>query len=143
MVYVDTSALAKWYLNEAGSEDFARWIVDEPEPWISSLTITEVRCLLARRRRANEITPKIERDVLAAFQQDRAEGHLHVHPVDDAAVRAADALIARLEDHPLRTLDALHLALARQLQAPALATADATMAAAAESLGMSVVRFDA
>ena len=141
MVYIDTSALAKWYLNEPGSEDFARWIVDEPEPWISSLTVTELRCLLARRRRAGEIAREHETQCLAAFQQDEAEGHLHVHPVDDAAVQAAASLIGRLMNHPLRTLDALHLALARQVRTPTLATADATMAAAAEELGMAVVRF--
>lgn len=63
-----------------------------------------------------------------------------MHPVDDAAVLATHSLIARLEEHPLWTLDALHLALARQVQTPAIATADTTMAAAAESLGMSVLR---
>ncbi len=29
MVYLDTSALAKWYLNEARSDDFASWIQHE------------------------------------------------------------------------------------------------------------------
>jgi hypothetical protein len=96
---VDTSALAKWYLNERGSDAFA------------------------------------------TFEEDVANGHLFVHPVDDEALRAALALISRLDDLPLRTLDAIHLALARQLAASRLATADAQMADAASALGLEVVRF--
>ena len=141
MVYVDTSALAKWYLNERGSEDFADWIVEQPEPWISTLTSLEMRCLLARRRRAGEIGPGIEKRAFSTFEEDVANGHLFLHPVDDDAVRGALALIGRLAGLPLRTLDALHLALARQLAAPHLATADTVMADAASALGLEVVRF--
>lgn len=141
MAYVDTSALAKWYLNERGSEEFADWIVEQPEPWISTLTSLEMRCLLGRRRRAGEIGPDIEARAFSAFEEDVANGHLFLHPVDDDAVRGGLALIGRLAELPLRTLDALHLALARQLAAPLLATADATMADAASALGLEVARF--
>jgi predicted nucleic acid-binding protein len=42
---------------------------------------------------------------------------------------------------PLRTLDALHLALAREIPAGVLATADKTMAVGAKRMGLSVQRF--
>jgi hypothetical protein len=141
VVYVDTSALAKWYLNEAGSDDFAAWIVEQTEPWISSLTTLEMRCLLARRRRAGEISVEIEDRSFSAFEDDVANGHLFLHPVDDDALRAGLILIGHLDPLPLRTLDALHLALARQLAAPRLATADARMADAGAALGLEVIRF--
>lgn len=141
MVYVDTSALAKWYLNERGSQEFADWIVEQPEPWISTLTSLEMRCLLARRRRAGEITTESEERVYSTFEEDVANGYLFLHPVDDEALRSALALIGRLTDQPLRTLDALHLAFARQLAAPLVATADEAMAAAAVTLGLGVIRF--
>jgi uncharacterized protein len=141
MVYVDTSALAKWYLNEPGSDHFADWIVAQRETWISTLTTVEMRCLLGRRRRAGEITLETERRAFSTFEEDIANGHLFLHPVGDDALRSALVLLGRLTDLPLRTLDALHLALARQLAAPRLATADATMADAAAALGMEVIRF--
>jgi predicted nucleic acid-binding protein len=141
MVYVDTSALAKWYLNERGSDDFADWIVEQREPWISTLTALEMRCLLGRRRRADEISRETEDRAFSTFEEDVANGHLFLHPVDDEALGAALALIGRLDALPLRTLDAIHLALARQLAAPRLATADAQMADAASALGLAVVRF--
>lgn len=140
-VYVDTSALAKWYLNEPRSSDFADWIVEQAEPWISSLTSVEMRCLLARRRRTGEIDREIEIRVFSTFEEDVANGHLFLHPVDDEALLAALALIERLESVPLRTLDALHLALARQLAVPRLATADRTMAEAASELDLDITRF--
>lgn len=141
MVYVDTSALAKWYLNERGSAELTDWIVEQSEPWISTLTSLEMRCLLARRRRAGEIQPETEQRAFSTFEQDLVDGHLFLHPVDDEAVRGALALMGRLAELPLRTLDALHLALARQLAAPQIATADVKMADAAAALGLEVVFF--
>jgi uncharacterized protein len=142
-VYVDTSALAKWYLNEAGSDTFADWIVEEDEPWISSLTELEMRCLLARRRRAGEIDSDAERRAFSTFREDLAHHHLFLHPLADETVGAALVLLERLAEHPLRTLDALHLAVARQIAASRLATADEAMARAASALGIDVVRFGA
>ena len=60
MVYLDTSALAKWYLNEPRSEDFAAWIQNQDDTHISTLTLVEMRCLLARRRRAGELSMALE-----------------------------------------------------------------------------------
>ena len=69
-------------------------------------------------------------------------GYLTVYPLEDEHALAAAALIARLKSHPLRTLDALHLAIARGLDVEKVATADRIMAAAATALGMKAVRFD-
>jgi len=43
---------------------------------------------------------------------------------------------------PLRTLDALHLMIAKEIQADVLATADKMMAVGGKAMGFSVVRFD-
>jgi uncharacterized protein len=139
--YLDTSALAKWYLNEPFSEQFEAFIRAQPSAAISRLTMVELRCLLARRRRAGEITKSVETRVFAAFEQDVRAGHLQVHPFADEHLVAALGLIARLARHPLRTLDAMHLANAQALHCRQLATADRTMAAAAKAIGMAVLRF--
>jgi predicted nucleic acid-binding protein len=140
--YVDTSALAKWYLNEPRSEDFAAWVTGQRTVGISRLTVVEFRCLLARRRRAREIAARVERRIVAAFDDDVRRGFVDVYPLDDRHAIAAVEIMTALPRHPLRTLDALHLAIARETGAPALVTADRIMAAAARSLGMEVVRFD-
>jgi predicted nucleic acid-binding protein len=137
-VYVDTSFLAKWYLNEPGSEAAAAWFERECPVAISSMTLAEMASLLARRRRMGEIDATLEARIHAALDDDLALGYLECHPVPDRAVLAAARLFASLPDQPLRTLDALHLALARELALTRLATADRVLAGAARALGFTV-----
>lgn len=139
--YLDTSALAKWYLNEPFSEEFEAFIQELPSAVISRLTVVEFRCLLARRRRAGEITKTVESRVYASFEKDVGAGFLDVHPVADEHLIAAQGLITRLARYPLRTLDALHLAVAQGIHCRRLATADKTMADAGKATGFEVVRF--
>ena len=139
--YLDTSALAKWYLNEPFSEEFQAFIQEQTTAEISRLTVVEFRCLLARRRRAGDITRTIESRVYASFETDVGAGFLQVHPVADEYLIVALGLIARLGRYPLRTLDALHLAIAQGIHCRRLATADRTMAAAGKAAGLGVTRF--
>lgn len=139
--YLDTSALAKWYLNEPFSEEFEAFIREQPTAAISRLSVVEFRCLLARRRRAGEITRAIESRVYASFEKDVGAGSLQVYPVADEHLIAALGLIERLGRYPLRTLDALHLAIAQGIHCRRLATADKTMAAAGKAAGLGIARF--
>ena len=50
-IYFDTSALAKWYLNEPRSEEVEEYIQAHGPVGISDLTVVEMRSLLSRRRR--------------------------------------------------------------------------------------------
>jgi uncharacterized protein len=139
--YLDTGALAKWYLNEPRSEQFEAFIREQSSAAISRLTVVEFRCLLARRRRAGEITKSVESRVYASFEQDVGAGFLQVYPVADEHLIAALSLITRLARYPLRTLDALHLAIAQGIHCRRLATADQTMAGAGKAIGLGVARF--
>ena len=49
-VYFDTSALAKWYVNESKSNDVEAYIQRHGPVAISDLTFVEMRCLLAQQR---------------------------------------------------------------------------------------------
>jgi len=139
--YLDTSAVAKWYLNEDGSDAFVAYIKGLDVAVISSLTRTEMRSLLARRRRMGDLDPALESLIFATFLDDIAGGFLSPCPTDDARFDEAVSLIARYQEHPLRTLDALHLAVARHEQVDAIATADGVMADTAEAMGFAVARF--
>jgi len=141
MFYLDTSALAKWYLNEAGSDAFADWVEKQNDVHISSLTATEMRCLLARRKRAGEISGELEQQIFAAFTEDVEQAYLSLHTLKHDHAMTAIRLIDQLPQHVLRTLDAMHLAVARSIGADAMVTADSIMAEAAKSLAMDVVMF--
>ena len=140
-VYVDTSALLKRYVPERGSDAFDAFFIERSPVGISRLTLVEVRSGLARRRREKQLTPKQERAAMDQVHKDILDGVLVVEPGADAHLVEAFHLIDKLPGVPLRTLDAMHLAIARHTGARILATADRIQADAAEALGMAVERF--
>ena len=139
--YVDTSALAKWYLPESGSEVFAEWMQRQEDTCVSSLTITEFRCLLARRQRMELLNALQVQQISAKFKQDIEDAHLAIYPVDDRHIINATLMIESLPSVPLRTLDALHLTIAHDISAEVIATADRVMCQAAQLLNFEVVLF--
>ena len=141
IIYFDTSALAKWYINEAKSEDVEQYIREQGPVSISDLTVVEMRCLLARRRREKSIDAKMETEIFATFQEDIREKFLICHQLPEGWAAGAVNLLSVLSDIPLRTLDTLHLVIAKDLTADILATADNIMASGAKAMGISVVRF--
>lgn len=135
-VYFDTSALAKWYLNESHSEAVEKYIRKCGPVGISDLTVVEMRSLLARRRREKEIDASMESRVFATFEEDIRQGFLVCHPLSATVAAGAANLISILPDVPLRTLDSLHLAIALEWGAKTLATYDTVMAEAARKMGI-------
>lgn len=139
--YVDTSALAKWYLPEAGAERFAQFVVALDEALISRLTVVELRCLLGRRCRSGQLREEERDAAYRRFNEQVARGYIDVVAVPDSRFGEALRLIEILDASPLRTLDALHLAAARAASVDGLATADKAMAEAGHELGIEVAYF--
>jgi predicted nucleic acid-binding protein len=140
--YIDTSALAKWYFNEARSDEFVSFLVAQGAADISRLTAVELNNLVQRRRRTNDIDDALRDAILATFDEDVRKGFLLVHTLEDRhAVRAIE-LLERLSATGLRALDAIHLAIAVDIEATVIATADRIMANAAAALNLQVERFD-
>jgi predicted nucleic acid-binding protein len=140
MIYADTSALVKRYLSEPFSSEFETLFMQAPMA-ISRLSIVEMRCAVAHKRRNRQITARIENLITSEMATDIQDGVLLIGEVGTAHFTAAFHLINRLTDIPLRTLDALHLSAAEQIAASAFATADKTQADAAAALGFTVHRF--
>lgn len=115
--YIDTSALAKRYLNEPGSEALDAFLGTLSRALISRLTVVELRCLLRRRWRAGEIDDDYERAARAYFADDVRSGYFEVEPLADRHAIFAHDLIDQLSGHTLRTLDFLPLR-SRTMPAP-------------------------
>jgi len=139
--YLDTSALAKWYVPEARSDEFAEFMQSCGRASISRLTLLEMRSVLSRRRRERLIDAAEARRAWTAFRQDLLDGILELCAVADADFDNAVALLDRLAAHPLRSLDSLHLAIVLRLGFDSVVTADRTLAAAARALKLRVVWF--
>jgi predicted nucleic acid-binding protein len=133
--------LAKRYLAEPGSDEFDRFLGRRSAVTISRLTVVELYCLLNRRRRNREIDDAAQRTITAAFEEDVARGFFEVHALEDRHALTARDLLMRLNTVPLRTLDALHLAIAIAIDTDAIATADDNLAAAAAILRLKVEWF--
>jgi predicted nucleic acid-binding protein len=133
-LYLDTSALVKWYIEESDSDAFDDFLARRSGASISRLTIVELRSVLGRRRRNREISGATERAAFGLFESHVRDGLLDVLAMHDAHFVGALEIMQNLPRIPLRTLDALHLAVARANSILAVATADRLMVRAARAL---------
>ena len=139
--YLDTSALLKWYIVGQESERFTDWMTKQDDTHISQLTITEFRCMLSKRERTRDLVGVSAQQIFSTFEHDIEQGFLILHEVNNEEVTAAHQMIERLANMPLRTLDAMHLAIAERIQAEAIASADKVMLNSTEFLGMKAISF--
>jgi uncharacterized protein len=103
---------------------------------VSDFAAAEFASVIARRVRVREITRQIARIVFTEFDAWMIRGTEHVETTT-ADVMDAGRSLRRL-DLPLRTADALNIAIARRIGAT-LMTFDEKMAAAATAIGVTVV----
>lgn len=136
MTYIDTSALAKWYLLEEGSDEVEEYIRSSCPLSISLLTKVEMGSLVARRRRLGDLDAETKGKVLATFEGDIVAGYLQLVPHTVDAFLAAESLLGARPELALTTLDALHLGTLVSAGITELATADNVMAQAAATIGI-------
>jgi len=104
---------------------------------ISELVITEIVSILAPLRREQALDPKDVSAVYSTLLEEVEAGHLWPVSLSPEAHRLAERLLFLLSDTvPMRSLGALHLALATQGQARGVLTFDRGMAEAAVLAGL-------
>ena len=105
ILYLDTSALVKIYVQEVGSLDVRRQSVEAEAIATSRIAYAEARAALARKHRENGLSRKDYRSVIEDLDQDWE--NYFIVDVSDSVVRFAGILA---EKHALRGADAIHLA---------------------------------
>jgi uncharacterized protein len=138
-LYVDSSALAKLYVPEAESEKLDAYLRGRIGLMISELAITEVLSAVARRKREGELQPELANRIRDAVLADADSGSFARLHLDPAVHREAERLLLAVTSMPLRTLDALHLALAFSGAATHVLTFDRRMREAALQSGLNVI----
>ena len=142
MRFWDTSALVPLFVAERESGTIARWLREDPDVVVWTLTRVELLSALARRRREEPTAARqlrlARRQLLAAWER-----WSEVTAVDIVR-RQAERLV---ETHPLRAADALQIgaALVAAEDNPAtleFVTLDRHQAAAAEREGFHVLGQD-
>ncbi len=107
MIFVDSSALVKRYIEEPGS-DTLDILFDETDAVMASrLAYAETLCALMRRRPTLDLTDKEFAQVIAAFRHDW--GHFIVLEMNDEALQRIDRVI---DSYALKGADSIHLSTA-------------------------------
>jgi len=141
MIYLDTSALLKRYIMEPGSAAFEDFFAANAPFHSGRLTLVEARSALARRRRAGQITRKLESAAFEELRTDIQDGALVIHALDDSHATHALHILAKTTKVSLRTLDALHLSIAQEIGAEKFATSDRNQGEAARLIGFELFFF--
>jgi uncharacterized protein len=138
MVYIDTSALVPVFIREPKSEAVITWIESEGERLgLSEWSLVEFACAAAIKVRSGQAAARLAKQAMARAR-DFAQNHCTVAVPGREEFRRASALAGdtRLR---LRAGDALHLAIAKSLNARAILCLDEAMMDAARALGIEVV----
>jgi uncharacterized protein len=137
VIYVDTSLLLAVYAPEARSKEADEILESASSIFISDLTAAEFYVGLARKVKLKTLTIAQAVAAKAAFESHLDEGALQRLPLRTSHSEAAGDL-AWKTSVMLRSLDAIHLAVAADLGAP-VATFDGRLADAARDLGFEVL----
>jgi uncharacterized protein len=136
LIYLDTSVLAPFYWTEALSTSVLNLFQQHETLVISELSEVELLSALSRRVRMQEID-LADANTIA----DRFQAHLDARFYTRITLTSRHYQIAKnwmqQFDTPLRTLDALHLAIASELNVPII-TADIGLAKSARRFHLQV-----
>lgn len=130
MLFLDTSALLKRYVDEPGTDLVLRRMDEDREWGVSAIARTETQIALCRIDLGTDEDPDVRRRLRDDW--DRC----HVVPLDATCLERAMEVGCL---HGVRTLDAIHLAAADRMPRPLVVlTFDRRQADAARSMGLAV-----
>ncbi len=133
-VYVDADVLASLFSPDAntGRASAAMASIDQ-DVVASDFACAEFASVVAKRVRMRALTVAQGRRVLATFDE-WVSSHVFVAPTEPGDISQCAKYLRRL-DLPLRTPDALHIAIASRLRAPILSF-DRNLLSSARRLGV-------
>jgi predicted nucleic acid-binding protein len=134
-IFFDSSAFAKRYIEEPGSEKVENLSAQATMLGVSSICLPEIISGLCRLRRDSVLTRNQYEVTKEALLKDVED--ISVCNITPAVIRQA---IHILETNTLRTLDAIHIGCALEWQAEVFVSSDLRQISAAKNTGLKVVR---
>jgi predicted nucleic acid-binding protein len=132
-VFLDSSALAKRYVSEPGTDAVLARCAGATEVVLSVACVPEMISAFTRLRREHALTARRYASLKRDLATDVAQAS--IVPLTDAVV---ERTIEILERTALRTLDAMHVASAIEASCELFVTADLRQARAGRSMGLTV-----
>lgn len=139
-VYLDASALVKLLVSEPESDFLNQALMRVDGVIISDLALTETASALGRRTREGVLAPAEARRLYR--EAGKLAGSCRVAELTPPVHRRAERLLLTSMEVPLRALDALHVALALDVEAATLVAYDPRLRTAAAAQGLFVAPDD-
>lgn len=133
-LYLETSALAKLLVPEAGSDALNDALVGAEDVVMSDLTLTELASVLGRRFREGALSAAQARQLFK--EAEKLAASCRYAELTPPVHRHAERLLLSAAATPLRTLDALHLALALSTETATLVSYDRRLREAGAAQGL-------
>jgi predicted nucleic acid-binding protein len=131
--FIDTSSLAKRYVQEPGSEELEEFIRSVVEDiFISTLAIVEFSAAIGRKIRNKDIMENEGANAMQEFEEDW-QGWFTKVPITEELAEFASSLAIQ---HPLKGSDAVHLGSAATSGADLFVTSDVNLLKTAKKIGM-------
>jgi len=134
-VFFDSSAFAKRYVREEGTDVVLSWCDQATELCLSGIALAEIVAAFCRLQRENRVSPIQYRDLKATLMADISDA-----VICDLTPEVIRHSIIALENNVLRGMDAIHLGSALALNVDIFVSADARQCAAATQAGLRVVQ---
>ena len=132
-VFFDSSAFAKRYVQESGTETVLSWCDRATEIGLAGIALPEIVSAFCRLRREGKITQAQYQQLKASLLSDIED--LAICDLTAGVIRQA---ILSLEANALRGTDAIHIGCAVALQAELFVSADTRQCEAAVCAGLKV-----
>lgn len=133
-IFFDSSAFAKRYVREAGTDEVLSLCQQTSELCLSAIVIPELVSVFCRLQREGHITAVQYRKLKESILLDVADA-----AVCDLTPTVMRHAVLSLEQNVLRAMDAMHIGAALALQVDRFVTADARQLSAAKKMGLQVV----
>ena len=141
-VYIDTSVLIKWFVIEAHTKKVMAFFNQAMPLMLSELVLLELDCSLRRMERAGAISKTYRLQAEKTLEQQLQDQWFQLTPISMQVFKEAKLLIESITPLSLRSLDAMHLTIAKKANIKRIATADKEMLLAAQQLNFTTEYFN-
>ncbi|MCJ7582142.1 MAG: type II toxin-antitoxin system VapC family toxin [Candidatus Aminicenantes bacterium] len=132
-IFLDTSALAKRYIEEPGSDELENLLHSAvKEVTVSTLALPEFSAAISRKVRNKELSDEMATDAMKEIEIDWNGLFIKIPLFEDLAKQAASLTI----QFPLKGADAVHLVSAVASGADLFIASDRQLISAAEQIGL-------
>ncbi len=133
LVFFDSSAFAKRYVQEMGSDAVGEWCDRATEIGLAAIALPEIVSAFCRLQREGKISAAQYQQLKIALFADIEDA-----VIGDMSLAVIRQTVLSLEGNVLRAMDAIHIACAVEMRADVFISGDQRQCQAAKNAGLKV-----